>query len=302
MSVRQQLLYLHPEICKRLRGCSGNCYDVFLFLLYSTNGGLRKYYVKKKELAQELECSVRAVDKSLAMLVHIKAIHLLSKLCYSIHDDLYSTACCSSQGEAYIGAKIVWYMADHYNSDDVDLDDIYVQCRIYYEGKQTSIFPIRYDEFMEFKDNDVFGFIRVSPLPRETKERLGQYSHEVIPATTPKLEDPSISKRHKIKADRPNAKKPSTSRKSGICSPEKQPNTGNSKQREKSSKPQTKPQASNIPQYASLPADYAPSPVASFYAELKKEFRKKYNSKTAKKKTSNKSSRSSKEDDDIDLE
>lgn len=92
MSVRKQLLYLHPEICKRLRGCSGNCYDVFLFISNVTKGWRHMYLLDKKSMAIELDCTVRAIDKSLAVLVRIKAVKLVRKGVYKLHPKLYTLA------------------------------------------------------------------------------------------------------------------------------------------------------------------------------------------------------------------
>jgi DNA-binding transcriptional ArsR family regulator len=275
---RPQLHYTHPHIINKLRGLHAAAKDIYHELAYLTNGGKKPYHIKEAEFLELTGLSKSTLKRNLRVLAEQGILDVVSKRCYNIAYKLaYEVAALRNDGESYVGAKIMWWFDDSL-AEDVDettTEDRVVHCRIYYEGKQSAVFPVLYDKFLEYRDHYSYGFIQESPLRDDVKQRLASYSSEVIPATTPKLEDPNHQTRHKIKADRTPPKKPSTPQKSGISSPEKQPNTGNSKQREKSSKPQTKPQASNIPRAASLPDDYESSPMSSFYDKIKQSRRSK---------------------------
>lgn len=258
--VRPQLLYTHPHIINKLRGLHAAAKDIYHELAYLTNGGKKPYHIKEAEFLELTGLSKSTLKRNLRVLVEQGILDVVSKRCYNIAYKLtYEVAALRNDGESYVGAKIMWWFDDSLvdEVEETSPEDRVVHCRIYYEGKQSPVFPVLYDKFLEYKDHYSYGFIQESPLRDDVKQRLAGYSSEVVPAETRKLKDSN------------------TPNQTGIYSPEKQPNTGNSKQREKSSKPQTKPQASNIPRAASLPDDYAPSPVASFYAHYKQSRRSK---------------------------
>lgn len=221
--------YFHPLICNKLLKLSLSSIHVFNLIAYSTNGGIRPYFLKRKEVTLKLCLSKASFYRSMHELLEANLIEEFAAGRYNISYQLRSEVSQDTKREV---AGVVVNAKTYVDPDTGKEYKLMLDVSLDYDNKTTPWFQVSASNYQEWSTHMMSNFVVACPfLDDVEKKRLCDVTISIQKKKDEQLQE-DLNKK--------------------ICLPKKKALAGNSKQREKSSSTNTSTTRARIDTSSSL--------------------------------------------------